>query len=113
MASPEDRKKEVTNNSMDMSGSFSGIDPEENLLKKKIEPDDYTSGESEIDENRLDFSSITNNLERMDHFKEMWRMVYLKAYGAHLIDRTFKMLHNRILQYGTTKNISLDKKDKI
>lgn len=66
---------------------------------------DYTSGESEQDGNQVEFSMLQKS-ERKQHVRELWRKVYLKAVGAHKIRSIFFKMHERVINYGTTKNIN-------
>lgn len=82
--------------------------------RSKVEEvgEEYTSGESEHDEHRLKFSEL-QGLERREHLVEMWRLLFLKAYGAHVIDVSFNRAHDRVIKHGTTKNIGLDKRNNV
>ena len=49
-------------------------------------------------------------MERLDHIKELWKTLFLKAKGAYYIKRIFNVAHEQVVKYGTTHNINLDKK---
>ena len=44
--------------------------------------------------------------ERDEHLKELWRTCFLKSVGSAQIKRVFLKLHERVINYGTTKNIN-------
>jgi DNA-binding transcriptional ArsR family regulator len=52
-----------------------------------------------------------SKLEKREHLKEMWRLAFLKAMGASNIKRIFKRLHDRVVTFGTTKNINRTRQD--
>lgn len=68
--------------------------------------DNYTSGESEVDNTRGEFWQLEYH-ERNEHLKELWRLCYLKSMGAGYILKIFYKLHNKVITYGTTKNINV------
>ena len=47
--------------------------------------------------------------EKAEHLKELWRICYIKAFGASNILQVFLSLHNRVIEFGTTKNIHIDR----
>ena len=79
------------------------------IVKEDVEPD-YASGESEYDNARIEFNSLKQS-ELQEHLKELWRLCYLKSLGASQIKKVFYKLHQRVINYGTTKNINTHKAD--
>ena len=65
----------------------------------------YSSGESVYEDNRAEFQSL-KPAERDEHLKELWRTCFLKSVGSAQIKRVFLKLHERVVNYGTTKNIN-------
>src|SRR6056300_1414424 len=59
---------------------------------------------------RMDFRYIKPN-EKQEHIKELWRLCYLKSVGSSQILRVFDKLHQRIINYGTTRNINNSSQD--
>jgi len=49
--------------------------------------------------------------ERHDHLFELWRLCFLKSMGGASIKRVFAKLHDRVVTYGTTKNINRTRQD--
>jgi hypothetical protein len=47
--------------------------------------------------------------EKAEHLKELWRICYIKAFGASNILAVFKKLHNRVIEFGTTRNIHINR----
>lgn len=84
--------------------------PDGTATKTADEVEQYTSGESIFDTTRPEFS-LMNKLEKREHLKEMWRLAFLKAMGASNIKRIFKRLHDRVVTFGTTKNINRTRQD--
>ena len=79
-----------------------------NDRKKKEEGEDrlaYSSGESIYEDNQAEFQSL-KPAERDEHLKELWRTCFLKSVGSAQIKRVFLKLHERVINYGTTKNIN-------
>jgi len=70
----------------------------------------YTSGESVYDNTRNDYLSL-NQEEKLEHIKELWRLCFLKSMGASNIKRVFQKLHDRVVSFGTTKNINRTRQD--
>ena len=70
----------------------------------------YTSGASVYDGKRLDFSSCTKE-EQDEHSKELWRACFLKAMGSSNLKRIFEKLNQKLLTFGTTRNINRTRQD--
>jgi len=80
------------------------FDDDENPLAR------YSSGESDFDNTRNDFMTLTEE-ERPEHLFELWRLAFLKSMGAASVKRIFTKLQNRIITYGSVKNINRTKAD--
>lgn len=72
--------------------------------------DAYSSGESVYDNSRTDFTQL-GKAGKEDHLIELWRLAYLKSMGASNIGRIFANLHNKVVTFGTTKNINRTRQD--
>jgi hypothetical protein len=46
--------------------------------------------------------------EKAEHLKELWRICYIKAFGAANILMIFNKLHDRVIEFGTSKNIHIN-----
>jgi len=46
--------------------------------------------------------------EKAEHLKELWRICYIKAFGAANILMIFNKLHARVIEFGTSKNIHIN-----
>jgi hypothetical protein len=67
--------------------------------------DQYSEGASEYDNTRIEYKTL-KPAERKEHLRELWRLCFLKSLGASQIRRVFLKLHERVINYGTTKNIN-------
>lgn len=76
----------------------------------KEEQADYSSGETVYDNSRTDFNQLSQ-AARNDHIVELWRLCYLRSMGASNIKRIFEKLHDRVVTFGTTKNINRTRQD--
>jgi hypothetical protein len=70
----------------------------------------YSVPDSVYDATRIEYSALKPN-ERNEHLKELWRLCFLKCIGASQIKRVFLKLHDRVINYGTTKNINIQVSD--
>jgi hypothetical protein len=68
----------------------------------------YTSGDSEYDNTRMDYKTLLP-AEKAEHLKELWRICYMKSIGAAAILKVFSLLHSRVIEFGTTKNIHINR----
>ena len=84
------------------------------LTSKLIDAEGYTSGESETDLSR---PSCLNPdilpLERKALIIDLWKQCYKKAFGSVYMIKIFNQLHQKVLRYGTTKNLNLKKDEAI
>ena len=63
------------------------------MFGNQVDIVDYSSGDSiNDDENRLSLRNMNSN-ERSAYLLELWKMAYLKGYGASLIMRVFTQIH--------------------
>ena len=69
---------------------------------------DYDSGISEIDENMVNFSTMSSK-EKDEHVKELWRLCFLRSLGGSQIKLSCNKMIKRVVKYGTTKNINAKK----
>lgn len=76
----------------------------------KEEQADYSSGETVYDNSRTDFNQLSQ-AARNDHIVELWRLCYLRSMGASNFKRIFEKLHDRVVTFGTTKNINRTRQD--
>ena len=70
----------------------------------------YSSGEYIPDEYTVDLKLLSEDQKR-DHIKELWRVCCLKAVGATNLKKVFHKLHQRVIKFGTTRNINKDRVD--
>lgn len=76
----------------------------------QVQPQDYTSGESEYDNNRTDFMQLKPE-DKKEHIRDLWRQCFLKTIGGLTIKNFFDKLYRRIQLYGTNKNINKSRED--
>lgn len=75
-----------------------------------LEEEEYSSGESAYDHGRSDYRSLLP-AEKQEHIKELWRICFLKSSGASSIVRVFNIMHEKIVLYGTTRNLNRNLED--
>ena len=49
--------------------------------------------------------------EKREHLIELWRLCFLKSLGASQIKRVFTKLHERVINFGSTKNVNTHSAD--
>ena len=76
----------------------------------KDEDEEYTSGGSDYDHGRADYRSLLP-AEKQEHVKELWRICYLKASGAANIIMVFSHLHEKMIMFGSTRNLNNNLED--
>ena len=47
--------------------------------------------------------------EKAEHLKELWRICFIKSSGASNIIKVFGSLHNRVIEFGTSKNVHINR----
>jgi len=105
-----DTEKKLTDIKPDKSPDPPLVKQETIVIKKDENSVDYSSGESIFDNTRTDFSTL-KGAARDDHTIDLWRLCYLRSMGASNIKRIFAKLHDRVVTFGTTKNINRTKQD--
>ena len=78
----------------------------------KLGDEDYSSGDSEQDTSQINFKTLSK-LDKEDHVRELWRKCWLKASGCSFLVKYFGKLNERIIMYGSSKNLSIGLEDKL
>jgi hypothetical protein len=66
---------------------------------------DYSSGTSEYDDARVDFVGLPK-AEKREKVMDLWRQCFMRSWGASQLKKIFEKLHERVIDFGTTKNIN-------
>ena len=63
-----------------------------------------------FDNSRNMYATLSPEAKK-DHVAELWRLCFLRSMGASNIKRVFAKLHDRVVTFGTTKNINRTRQD--
>jgi len=74
-------------------------------LRRISANEEYTSGESSVDEGKQVFRDMDQN-SKNEHMVDMWKLCYLRCVAATKICKMFDLLHERVILFGTIKNVS-------
>jgi hypothetical protein len=72
---------------------------------------EWSDGEDEEEVYKGEQFEKMNLNEQEEHVKELWRHMFLKSVAASVILKVTSILHKRIINFGTTKNINKERED--